>query len=251
MGRLDGKVAFITGAASGIGRAGAVLFAREGAKVAVADIAREGGEETVRLARAAGGDAFLFETDVTEPESVRRTITETVARFGKLNVLYNNAGGSTMKDGAVTEIDLDEFWRTIRVDLFGTFICCKYGIPELIKAGGGSVINTTSIVALAGMPGRDGYTTAKGGVLSLTRSMAVEYGKYNIKVNAIAPGVVQTDRVKEHLAHDPRVERVVSRHLLGLGVPQDIAAMALFLASDESRIITGGIFSVDSGLAAK
>jgi NAD(P)-dependent dehydrogenase (short-subunit alcohol dehydrogenase family) len=250
MGRLDGKVAFITGAASGIGRAGAVLFAREGAKVAVADISRTG-EETVRLARAEGGEAIFIETDVTEPQSVEHAIGETVARFGKLNVLYNNAGGSTMRDGMVTEVPLDEFWRTIRVDLFGTFLCCKYGIPELIKAGGGAVINTTSIVALAGMPGRDGYTAAKGGVLALTRSMAVEYGKHNIKVNAIAPGVIQTERVKEHLAHDPRVERVVSRHLLGLGEPLDIAHMALFLASDESRIITGGIFSVDSGLAAK
>src|SRR6266446_7769204 len=132
MGRLDGKVAFITGSGSeqGIGRAAAVLFAREGARVAVADVSREGGEHTAAMVRDLGGDATFVHTDVTEPVSVERAIAETVRTYGKLNILYNNAGGSTAQDGPVTDVSIDEFWRVIRVDLYGTFLCCKFAIPE-------------------------------------------------------------------------------------------------------------------------
>ena len=250
MGRLDGKVAFITGSGSGIGRAGAIRFAREGAKVIVADISREGGEATAEMARKAGGEAAYVHTDVTDPESVERAIALAIATYGKLNVLYNDAGGSTAQDGPVTRVSLDEFWRVIKVDLYGTFLCCKYGIPEMIKAGGGSVINTTSYVALAGIKGRDAYTAAKGGVLAITRSMAVNYAKHKIRVNAIAPGAILTERVKKFIADDPRVAGMGDHHMLGMGEPDDIANMAVFLASDEARIITGAIFPVDSGWAA-
>ncbi|HKV53401.1 MAG TPA: SDR family oxidoreductase [Candidatus Binataceae bacterium] len=250
MGRLDGKVAFITGSGSGIGRAGAILFAREGSKVIVADISREGGQHTVAMVREDGGDANYVHTDVTDPESVERAIASTIATYGKLNVLYNDAGGSTAQDGPVTKVSIDEFWRVIRVDLYGTFLCCKYGIPELIKAGGGAVINTTSYVALAGIKGRDAYTAAKGGVLAMTRSMAVNYAKHKIRVNAIAPGAILTERVKKFIADDPRVASMDEHHMLGMGEPEDIARMALFLASDEARIVTGAIFPVDSGWSA-
>lgn len=250
MGRLDGKVAFITGSGSGIGRAGAVLFAREGAKVIVADISREGGEHTAAMARDSGGDATYVHTDVTDPESVERAIATAIAAYGKIDVLYNDAGGSTAQDGPVTKVSLDEFWRVIKVDLYGTFLCCKFGIPEMIKAGGGSIINTTSYVALAGIKGRDAYTAAKGGVLAMTRSMAVNYAKNKIRVNAIAPGAILTERVKKFLADDPRVGGMSEHHLLGMGEPRDIAHMALFLASDEARIVTGAIFPVDSGWSA-
>ena len=250
MGRLDGKVAFITGSGSGIGRAGAVLFAREGAKVVIADISREGGERTEAMARDMGGDATYIHADVTDPDSVERAIAAAIATYGRLNILYNDAGGSTAQDGPVTKVSLDEFWRTIKVDLYGTFLCCKYGIPELIKAGGGAVINTTSVVAMAGIKGRDAYTAAKGGVLALTRSMAVGYARHGIRVNAIAPGATLTERVKKFLADDPRMDNVSDRHLLGMGEPEDIARMALFLASDEARVITGAIFPVDSGWTA-
>jgi NAD(P)-dependent dehydrogenase (short-subunit alcohol dehydrogenase family) len=250
MGRLDGKVALITGSGSGIGRAGAILFAREGARVIVADISRGGGEQTVALVRDAGGEANYIHTDVTDADSVERAIASSIAVYGKLNVLYNNAGGSTAQDGPVTKVSIDEFWRVTRVDLFGTFLCCKFAIPEMIKAGGGSIINTTSYVALAGIKGRDAYTAAKGGVLSLTRSMAVNYAKEKIRVNAIAPGAVLTDRVRSFIAADPRVGGMDQHHLLGMGEPTDIAYMALFLASDEARIITGAIFPVDSGWSA-
>jgi NAD(P)-dependent dehydrogenase (short-subunit alcohol dehydrogenase family) len=250
MGRLDGKVAFITGSGSGIGRAGAIRFSREGAKVVVADISHEGGERTVAMARDLGGDATFVHTDVTAPESVERAIAATVATYGKLNILYNDAGGSTAQDGPVTKVSLDEFWRTIKVDLYGTFLCCKYGIPELIKAGGGAVITTTSLVALAGTKGRDAYTAAKGGVLAMTRSMAVNYAKHKVRVNAIAPGAILTERVRKLLGDDPGGANIAGSHLLGMGEPEDIANMALFLASDEARIITGAIFPVDSGWSA-
>jgi NAD(P)-dependent dehydrogenase (short-subunit alcohol dehydrogenase family) len=251
MGRLDGKVVFISGSGSGIGRAGAFLFAREGAQVAVADISQEGGERTVAMARDLGGDAIFVHTDVTEPESVQQAIAKTVAAYGRLNVLYNDAGGSTMQDGPVTKVPLEEFWRTIKVDLYGTFLCCRYGIPELIKAGGGAVINTTSVVALAAVPGRDAYTAAKGGVLALTRSLAATYAKDKIRVNAIAPGAILTDRVRKMIGDDTRVAGMMDRHLLGMGEPNDIAQLALFLASDEARIVTGAIYPVDSGWSAQ
>jgi NAD(P)-dependent dehydrogenase (short-subunit alcohol dehydrogenase family) len=250
MGRLDGKVAFISGSGSGIGRAGATLFAREGAKVVVADISREGGERTVAMVHDLGGDATYIQADVTQPESVAQAIAATVAAYGKLNILYNNAGGSTAQDGSVTDVSIDEFWRAIRLDLFGTFLCSKYGIPELIKAGGGAVINTTSYVALAGIKGRDAYTAAKGGVLAITRSMAAEYAKHKIRVNAIAPGATLTDRVRKFIADDPRIGKMAGNHLLGMGEPEDVAHTALFLASDEARVITGAIFPVDSGWSA-
>ena len=247
MGRLDGKVAFITGSGSGIGRAAANLFAAEGAKVAVADIDVGAGAETVRQVNDAGHQAIFIETDITKEESVIAAIAHTVEVYGKLTVLYNNAGGSSLQDSIVTEGSVEEFWRVISVDLFGTWLCSKHGLPALIKAGGGSVINMTSNVALMAVPGRDSYTAAKGGVAAMTRSMAAEYADKNIRVNAIAPSVTLTPRVKNILANDPKVEDLSRQHLVGMAEPIDIANTALFLASDESRITTGHILTVDSG----
>jgi short chain dehydrogenase len=160
--RLQGKVALITGGGSGIGRAAALLFAREGAKVVIAEIVRTAGEATVAAIEEAGGEARFVPTDVTRPEQVEAAVNAAVDAFGGLHVLYNNAGGATPKDGKVTEMDLDEFWRTIGVDLFGTFLGCRFGIPVMAKGGGGSIINTTSVRAMIGTPGADAYTSAKG-----------------------------------------------------------------------------------------
>jgi NAD(P)-dependent dehydrogenase (short-subunit alcohol dehydrogenase family) len=252
MARLTGKVAFITGGGGGIGRATAERFAQEGAKVVVADIDDEAGKGTADSARAiaanSGGDAHFVHCDVTDRSSVEAAVSETIARFGKLDILHNNAGGSTMQDGPVTEAPEEEFWRAIKLDLFGTFLCSKIAIPQLIKAGGGSVINMSSNVALMALPGRDCYTAAKGGIASLTRSMAVEYAPHKIRVNAIAPSVTLTERVKRLLAANKDVSKLAASHLLGLGQPIHIADMAVYLASDEAAITTGQILSVDSGV---
>lgn len=187
MARLDGKVAFITGAAGGIGRAVCRRFIEEGARIAALDInetdLREHLEEI-----GAGDAAVAIECDITDPEAVARALARTVERFGGIDILCNTAGGSSTDDARVTEAPDEEFWRVIKLDLYGTFLCCKHGIPELAKRGGGSVINFSSMVALMALTERDCYTAAKGGVASMTRSMAVEYAPDKIRVNAIAPG---------------------------------------------------------------
>lgn len=249
---LAGKVAFITGDGGGIGRATAERFAEEGAKVVVADIDVAAGEAAAHSARAraanSGGDAHFVRCDVTERASVEAAVAETLARYGKLDILHNNAGGSTLQDGPVTEAPDEEFWRVIRLDLYGTFLCSKIAMPQIIRAGGGAVINMSSNVALMALPGRDCYTAAKGGIASLTRSMAVEYAPYRIRVNAIAPSVTLTDRVKRLLAANKDIGKLASSHLLGLGQPIHVANMAVYLASDEAEITTGQVLSVDSGV---
>ena len=177
-----------------------------------------------------------------------RPIRATVDNFGRLDVLHNNAGGSTARDDTAVNAPLDEFWRAIKLDLYGTFLGCRFGIPELIKAGGGSVINMSSNVALMGVAGRDCYTAAKGGIAALTRSLAVEFAPQRVRVNALAPSATMTDRVIRLMAGNPAVDRLAKSHLLGLIEPQDIADAALYLASDESRMVTGQILPVDSGV---
>ena len=252
MSRLKDKVAFITGGGGGIGRATAERFAEEGAKVVIAEIEPSVGETAAEAARErgvdAGGDAFFIKTNVSDTDSVQAAIKKTIDRFGKLDILHNNAGGSTLQDGPVTEAPVEEFWRCINLDLFGTFLCSKYAIPEIIKSGGGSIINMSSNVALMALPGRDCYTAAKGAIASMTRSMAVEYAPNKIRVNAIAPSVILSDRVKKLLAASPEIEAISKTHLLGLGEPIHVADLAVYLAADESAITTGQVISVDSGV---
>jgi NAD(P)-dependent dehydrogenase (short-subunit alcohol dehydrogenase family) len=251
MARLAGKVAFITGGGGGIGRATAERFAEEGAKVVIAEIDKERGKAAAESAHAraknSGGDGLFIHTDVRERKSVEAALAQTMERFGSLTILHNNAGGSTPQDGMVTEAPDEEFWRVMRLDLYGTFLCSKLGIPLMIKSGGGSIINMSSIVALRALPGRDCYTAAKGAIAAMTRSMAVEYAPHKIRVNAIAPGVVLTERVKKLMKDAKDIEKLAQTHLLGLGMPEHMAEMAIYLASDESAITTGQILSVDSG----
>jgi NAD(P)-dependent dehydrogenase (short-subunit alcohol dehydrogenase family) len=244
MSRLEGRRAFITGAAKGIGRAAALRFAAEGARVAIADIDVEGGEETARFA---GEGAIFVETDVREPDQVQAGLDAAAEAFGGLDILYNNAGGSTTIDGPVTEVPIDEFWRAIGLDLFGTFLVCKFGIPKLVAGGGGVVINTGSIVASRGLPGRDSYTAAKGGVTALTRAIAAQYAGDGVRANVLAPGAVMTERVRKMFESDGNLEAARARHLLGLIEPEHIAAAAAYLASDDSAMMTGQILPVDSG----
>jgi NAD(P)-dependent dehydrogenase (short-subunit alcohol dehydrogenase family) len=245
--RLTGKVAFVTGAGGGIGGSICQRFLAEGAYVAAADIDPELADAAVTDAKG-GGRAIAVHCDVGDSASVRAAIARTVAAFSHLNVLCNVAGGSTAQDGAVTEAPEEEFWRAMRLDLFGTFLCCKHGLPELIKAGGGSVVNMVSMVALMAVPGRDCYTAAKGGVAAITRSMAAEYARHSIRVNAIAPGITLTPRVKAFLDTNEEMKKLAAMHLLGPAEPVDIAHMAVYLASDESRVVTGQIIAVDGGV---
>ncbi len=250
--RLSGKVALITGAGGGIGRATAERFVEEGAKVVVAEINRDLGEAAAASARAragnAGGDAHFIHCDVTDKASVTAAVAETVRRYGGLHVLHNNAGGSTPEDGPVTEASEEEFWRVMKLDLFGTFLCSKVAIPEIARAGGGSIINMASNLAIMAIPGRACYGAAKGGVASLTRAMALDHAKQKIRVNAIAPSVTLSDRVKKLLDVNPALNKMGDSHLFGLGLPIHIADMAVYLASDEAAITTGQVYPVDSGV---
>ena len=247
MGRLSGKVALITGAGAGIGRETALLFAQEGARVAFIDRNAKGGHETEKLLKAQGSEGLFIEADVTQSEQVQAAVKRCVDTFGKLNILHNNAGGSTVQDGAVTEGPTEEFWRKMQLDLFGTWLGCQHGIPAIIASGGGAVINMTSVVALIGTHRKDAYTAAKGAISALTRSMAVEYGPSKVRVNAIAPGATGTDRVLTLLKDDGVTSKFLSGQMFGVVPPKDVAYAALYLASDESLSTTGHILTVDGG----
>jgi NAD(P)-dependent dehydrogenase (short-subunit alcohol dehydrogenase family) len=238
-------VAFVTGAGGGIGQAICELFIAEGAKVVATDVDPQRAEAAI--ATAVNGQAIAFACDVGSPDDMKGAIARSVETFGQLNILCNVAGGSTMEDAKVTEAPIEEFWRAIRLDLFGTFLCCKFGLPELIRAGGGSVINMASMAAVMALPGRDCYTAAKGGVVAMTRSMAAEYASDKIRVNAIAPSVTLTPRVSARLDGNATLQGMAAMHLLGFLEPLDVAHMAVYLASNESKRVTGQILSVDSG----
>jgi len=259
--RLSGKTAIITGSGSGIGAVGARRFAKEGANVVITDIDAKVGNACAKAISDEGGSASFVQCDAYDETSVAAAVEHAVSHFGGLDILYNNIGGSTPRDSSVTEVDLDEFWRAIKHDLFTTFLFSRHGIRAMLAQGrGGSVIHTSSFNAVIGSPGRDCYTAAKGGIISLTRSMALEYGYQNIRVNCIASGAVQSPRVAKFVHDAPnhpafvstnRHKRPeVSSHILGLVEMEDIAAMAAFLASDDSRKVTGTIQLVDSGATA-
>jgi NAD(P)-dependent dehydrogenase (short-subunit alcohol dehydrogenase family) len=244
---LEGRVAVITGAGSGLGQAAALRFAEDGAVVVVADISGERAEETAAAVEATGGIALAATADVADPASVDRLTQEAVDLHGAIDCLYNNAGGPPARDGDLTELTLDEWHAAMRVDLFGTILCSRAVAAHMITRGSGSIINTASCTALRGIAGRDAYVAAKGAVVALTRSMAADLAPHGIRVNAVAPGVTTSARVLDLLQHDARTRALVDRHVLGLVEPEHVAATAAFLASDGAARTTGQILSVDSG----
>ena len=252
-GRLADKVALITGAGGGQGRAAAVLFAQEGAKVVVTDIKVEGGHETVELVKVAGGQAVFHETDVSRAADLQAAVARAVESYGGLHIMYNNAAVLHKRDTTVTELDEDLWELVMGVNLKSVYLGCKYAIPEMTKAGG-SIINVSSLAGLLGVGNVHAYTAAKGGVVSLTRAVATAYAAKNIRCNVMCPGAVDTPMMAHvlHGSNPKRMERVAKSHPLGrVGTPQDIASMGLFLASDESAWVTGSVFTVDGGYAAQ
>jgi NAD(P)-dependent dehydrogenase (short-subunit alcohol dehydrogenase family) len=246
-GRLEGKVAVITGAASGIGQESARRFAQEGARVCVVDLADDPGEET-----AAEIDGLYVHADVTDPDDVQRMYREASERFGGLDVLFNNAGISPSDDASVLDTELDAWERVQDVNLKSVFLCCKYGIPHLLERGGGSVINTASFVAVMGAAtSQISYTASKGGVLALSRELGVEFAQQGVRVNALCPGPVSTPLLQELFAKDPEEaeKRLVHLPMGRFAEAVEIANGALFLASDESSYVTASTFLVDGGLS--
>lgn len=254
MGKLDGKVAVVTGAAMGIGRSTAVLFAKEGARVVIADVDEEQAEETSRMIAEVGGEALFARTDVSKSEDVEAAINAAVETFGGIDVLHNNAAVAL---GAPVVDTTDELWsRVLDVNLGGVYRGCRYAIPHMIRNGGGSIINSTSVQALRGFAGWAAYAASKGGIFSLTQQVALEYAKYNVRVNSIAPGTIMTplnEKVFEE-AEDPEalIETWNRMHPIGrFGQPEEVAEAALFLASDSSSFVTGHCLIVDGGLCIK
>jgi len=252
MGRLDGKVAVITGAASGIGRGTAIRFAGEGAAVVIADLNVEGGEAAVRDCKEHGGRAVFQKTNVESEADIKGAIDRAVREFGKLTTIFNNAGlGGAV--GTIEETTSENWDRTLAILLRAVFLGMKYSAPEMRKAGGGSIISTASVAGLAGGRGPHAYSAAKAAVINLTRSVALELGKDRIRVNCICPGLINTPLVNRRI---PGGEQTVAQMMSNIqpiprvGYPDDIANMALFLASDESEWVTGQAMVVDGGLTA-
>jgi NAD(P)-dependent dehydrogenase (short-subunit alcohol dehydrogenase family) len=251
--RLEGKTAVITGGAAGIGRAAVDLFCRHGASVFFVDIDRKEGEKTEKLVRSAGGEAAFICADVSRDEEVSGAVNYVINRCGRADILYNNASVFLPgKDGEVTEIEESIWDRILSVNLKSVYLFCKYTLPYMIKAGAGSIINTASSAAVIGIPGCDAYTAAKGATLAITRSMAVEYRPFGIRVNCIVPAGVQTGMMRQSNPADSDFDR---EHFLSVrtpsrrfGEPEEIAHAALFLASDESSYINGAALTADGGI---
>lgn len=251
--RLEGKVAIITGAGSGIGRASALLFAREGAKVMVADVDRPAGLETVDQVVESGGDAHFVQVDVTEPDQAQAMAGEAIARWEHIDVLFNNAGVSGV--GTVHETPIDVFDRVMRVNVRGVFLASQAIVPHMMERRAGSIINMSSCIAEIGLAQRASYAASKGAVLALTRSMQVDYAPYGIRVNALLPGTIYTPFVERYLKEsytDPEegLAAIRKRQLSGeLGRPEDVAGAALFLASEESRFMMASGLVIDGGVS--
>lgn len=258
-GRLAQRVALITGGAGDIGQAAAIHFVEQGAKVALADLNEDRGQAIAVRLRSFGGDVAFFKADLRDDAAVKSMVHDVVKLFGQLHVLFNCAGGSSPQDTCVTEVDLDVWDQSLSVNLTGTMLSCRHAIPEIVKAGGGSVINMSSGAALLGNGKAHAYSAAKAAIGALTRSLAASYASKNIRVNAICAGRINTERVRSSYGMPGlpgkntdlwNINEIVRQYPFWVGEPEDIANIALFLASNESRMITGAEIPANGGRTA-
>ena len=253
-GRREGKTALVTGGGSGIGRAASLAYAKDGARVVVADVNVEGGEETVQLIKETGGEAILVHADVSKPEDTQTMVAQAVEPFGSLDCAFNNAGIGGGKERHLTADYLEDDWdRVMSINLKGVWLCMKAEIPQMLKQGKGAIVNTASIAGLVGLSGTVAYVAAKHGVTGLTKAAAMEYAKSGIRVNAVCPGYIQTPLVQGIFDEiDGYRERVASRHPMDrLGEPEEIAQAVLWLSSDSASFVTGHNMAVDGGYVAQ
>jgi NAD(P)-dependent dehydrogenase (short-subunit alcohol dehydrogenase family) len=249
--RLQDKVTIITGGASGMGRVAARMFAAEGAKVVVADVTEPAARSVVDELKATGADAVAVVADVSKEADAKRMVDETVAAYGRVDVLYNNAGIMPEADHSVIDTAVDDWDRVMAVNVRGVFLGCKYAIPKMLEQGSGSVINISSFVALIGCSNpQDAYTASKGAVLALTKSLAVQFAPGGVRTNAICPGPVETPLLMDWLVKDEEAKRIrLARNPTGrFGKPEEIVSMAIYLASDESKWTNGAAMVVDGGI---
>ena len=249
---FEGRVAFITGTASGIGRAASRLFAARGARVVLADIDRAAGESVAEEIRATGAEAVFVETDVADDAAVGRAVATATERFGRLDYAYNNAGLSGPPN-FVADMPEDQWRRTIDVMLTGVFLCMKHQIPAILAAGGGAIVNCASGAGLIGFPGQSAYVASKHGVIGLTRAAALEYGSQGIRVNSICPGTARTAMVEDVVRETPALQQELEAlHPIGrIAEPEEIAEAALWLCSERSSFVLGAALSVDGGYVAQ
>jgi NAD(P)-dependent dehydrogenase (short-subunit alcohol dehydrogenase family) len=251
--RFSGKVALVTGGASGIGRACAQLFAREGAAVVVSDVAVEGGEETVRLIEEDGGEASFVEADVSKSAQVEALIRRTVDAYSRLDYAFNNAGIEGLMATNTADYPEEDWDRVIAVNLKGVWLCMKHEIPQMLSQGGGSIVNNSSVAGLVGLEGISAYAASKHGVVGLTKTAALEYAQSGIRVNTVCPGVIRTPMVERYTGGDAETEAQFAaiEPVARMGSPEEVAEAAVWLCSEAASFVTGHAMAVDGGFVAR